>query len=277
MNIIIATLVVSFGLALLLGFLLGFFKKVFHVEVDPTEAAVRAVLPGVNCGGCGYPGCDGFAAAVAAGDAPVNGCTAGGAETAKAVGDVMGQTVSAETRAVVLLCQGTLDKCPAKAEYIGVRTCKAAKLSVNGTKLCDWGCIGFGDCEVACPFDAIHVQADGIPHVDYAKCTGCGLCVAACPQMILRLEPARRTGAIALCSNRNTRKAQVIKDCKTGCIKCMKCEKVCPKQCIKVINGIPVVDYVVCDSCGECVKNCPTKVLALLEETVTVPSRSEGT
>lgn len=268
MEILIATLVVSLVLSLVLGFLLGFFKKIFHVEVDPTECAVRSALPGANCGACGYPGCDGLAGAIARGEAAATACTVGGAETAAAVGKIMGVDATVETKVAVLLCQGTLEKCPTKAEYNGIKTCKAAKLSVNGTKLCDYGCIGFGDCERVCPFDAIHVEADGIPHVDYNKCTGCGLCVAECPQKILSLVPVNRTGAIALCSNRNPRKAQVFKDCKVGCIKCGKCEKVCPKDCIKVTNGIPIVDYSICDSCNECVIHCPTKVLVLVENKV---------
>ncbi|HNQ97065.1 MAG TPA: RnfABCDGE type electron transport complex subunit B [Treponemataceae bacterium] len=265
MNTLLLTLIVSLGLASLLGFLLGVFKKVFHVDVDPLVSAVREALPGANCGACGYPGCDGLAQAIAAGDAAPTACTVGGAPVASAIGALMGVSAEAETKAVVLFCQGSLEHCKPKAEYVGIKTCQAAKLSVNGTKLCDWGCIGFGDCEKACPFDAIHVAEDGIPHVDYTKCTGCGICTGACPQKILSLVPVARRGAVALCSNRNTRKAQVIKDCKVGCIKCGKCEKVCPKSCIKVTNGIPVVDYSVCDSCGECVKNCPTKVLSLVE------------
>ncbi len=271
MQTILYTLAVSFALAGLLGFLLGVFKKVFKVAVDPKVDEVRAALPGANCGACGYPGCDGLAAAIASGEAPANACTVGGAAVAREVARIMGVSASAETQVAVLLCQGTLDRAPLKASYNGVRTCRAAKLSVNGTKLCDYGCIGFGDCEVACPFDAIHVREDGIPHVDYAKCTGCGLCVAACTQRILTRAPVARTGAITLCSNRNPRKAQVIKDCKVGCIKCGKCEKVCPKQCIKLVDGIPVVDYAVCDSCGECVRSCPTKALALVESIVKAP------
>lgn len=270
MNIIIATLVVSLILSAVLGFLLGFFKKVFHVEVDPLESNIRAVLPGANCGACGFPGCDGLAAALAAREAPANACTVGGASVAKEVGKLLGVDANSDTQVAVLLCQGTLDKCLPKAEYNGVKTCKGAKLSINGTKFCDWGCIGFGDCEVVCPFDAIHVKEGGIPVVDYAKCTGCGLCVAACPQKILTRLPSTRTGAIALCSNRNTRKAQVLKDCKIGCIKCLKCEKACPKNCLKVIDGIPVIDYSICDSCGECVKVCPTSVLSLVETVVKV-------
>lgn len=268
MQTIVYTFIVSLVLASVLGFLLGVFKKVFRVDVDPTVDNVRAALPGANCGACGYPGCDGLAAAIASGEAPVNACTVGGAKTAEAVGKIMGVTATGETKVSVLLCQGSVDNCKPKAMYVGVKTCRAAKLSINGTKLCDWGCIGFGDCETACPFDAIHVGEDGLPHVDFSKCNGCGICVTECPQRVLTLVPTERTGAIALCSNRNTRKSQVIKDCKVGCIKCGKCEKVCPKSCIKVTDGIPVVDYAVCDSCGECVKNCPTTVLSLVEHTV---------
>jgi Na+-translocating ferredoxin:NAD+ oxidoreductase subunit B len=268
MQIIIATLVLSLVMALLLGFLLSVFKKVFFVEVDPTETTVRAALPGANCGGCGYPGCDGLAGAIARGEAPVNACTVGGPAVAKAVGKIMGVDAKAETKVAVLLCQGTKELAPLKASYNGIKTCRAAKLSVNGLKLCDWGCIGFGDCANVCLFGALAMGDDGLPRVDYAKCTGCGRCSAECPQKILSNLPSGRKGAIALCSNRNPKKAQVLKDCKTGCIKCGKCEKVCPKACIRVTDGIPVVDYALCDSCLECVKNCPTKVLALLENKV---------
>ncbi len=268
MNIILSTFILALVMALVIGFLLAVFKQLFHVEVNPTEAKVREALPGANCGACGYPGCDGLAAAIAAGNAPVNACPVGGPAVAKKVGDIMGVSASAETKVALLLCQGTKELSPAKAEYNGVKTCRAAKLSINGLKLCDYGCIGFGDCVSACMFDALSMGEDGLPHVDYAKCVGCGKCASECPQKIFAMTPSDRKGAVALCSNRNPKKAQVLKDCKVGCIKCGKCEKVCPKSCIKVTNGIPVVDYAVCDSCGECVKNCPTKVLSLLENKI---------
>ena len=268
MEIIVATLILSLVMSLVLGFLLGFFKKVFHVEIDPTESAIRAVLPGASCGACGYPGCDGLASAISRGDAPVNACSVGGAAVAEKIGKIMGVDGKADDQVALLICQGTADRCKPKAVYNGIKTCMAAKIAVNGTKLCDFGCIGFGDCERVCPFDAIKLQKDGLPRVDYRKCTGCGLCVRECPQNVLVRVPLARKGAIALCANRNQRKALVAKDCKAGCIKCGKCERVCPKQCIRLAAGIPLVDYALCDSCGECVSNCPTGVLALIEKKV---------
>ncbi len=266
MTVVLYTLGVSFGLAFVLGILLGFFRKVFHVETDPLESEIREALPGANCGACGYPGCDGFAAAVASGAAAVTGCVVGGAETAAKLAALMGADASAAVRKVaVLACQGTKDLAPAKGMYNGVKTCRAVKLSCGGLKFCDWGCIGFGDCETVCKFDAIHVGEDGLPHVDYSKCTGCGMCVAECPQKILTEHPRDRKGAAALCANRSEVKGSVIKDCKTGCIKCGKCERACPEKALKLVNGIPEIDYSLCTSCGECVRGCPTHVLKLLE------------
>jgi Na+-translocating ferredoxin:NAD+ oxidoreductase RNF subunit RnfB len=270
MNTILATFVLALVMALVLGFLLGVFKKLFHVDVDPKECAIRAALPGANCGGCGYPGCDGLAAAIARGDAPSNACTVGGADVAEAVGKITGSAAKGETKVALLLCQGAGHLASAKGEYVGVKTCLAAKVAINGLKRCDFGCIGFGDCAQACPFGALAMGVDGLPKVDYAICTGCGRCVSTCPQKIFSTVSSDRRGAVVLCSNRNQKKAQVIKDCKIGCIKCGKCETVCPKSCIKVTNGIPLVDYATCDSCFECVKGCPTKALAMVENKIAV-------
>lgn len=266
MSTILITLAVSFCIAFILGVLLGFFKKVFYVPVDPTVEEIREVLPGANCGACGYPGCDGFAAAVARGEAPVDGCAAGGSSVAAAVGNVMGVTATAVPHVVLLACQGSREHAQNRGIYNGVKTCRAAKLSINGTKLCQYGCIGFGDCVAVCKFGALTMGAEGLPHVDYTKCTGCGMCVRECPQNLFSRLPANRTGAVARCSNRSTNKSPILKQCKTGCIKCGKCERSCPEHAITLTNGIPVIDYAKCTSCGECVSGCPTHVLELLEK-----------
>ncbi len=269
MNIILLTLIVSFVLAFVLGVLLGFFKKVFFVPTDPTAEKIRECLPGANCGGCGYPGCDGFAAACAAGKAPADGCSAGGVEVAKKVGEVLGVKVSPVKHVAVLACRGSKEHAQMKGFYTGVKSCAAAKtLGINGTKMCAWGCVGFGDCVEACSFGAIKIGEDGLPHIDYAVCTGCGACARACPQHLIQKVPEERKGSIALCSNRNPNKTVILKQCKAGCIKCGKCERTCKEGAIKLDNGIPVVDYSKCTSCGECVTGCPTKVLALQQNVV---------
>ena len=267
---ILYTLGISLILAFVLGILLGFFKKVFHVEVDPKIQEVRKALPGANCGGCGYPGCDGFAAAFVSGDAEPNGCVAGGSETAKTVSAIMGSTADAVDKVSVIACQGASETvAKLKGSYLGVKSCMAAKLSCGGTKVCDWSCIGFGDCQEVCPFGAIKIGEKGLPVVDYEKCTGCGICVKHCPQKVLSVIPQNTKGVIALCSNRNPVKPAILKGCSMGCLKCGKCEKLCPKGAIKLTNGIPVVDYTLCDSCNKCVEGCPTKVLALVENVIT--------
>lgn len=265
MNVVLITLGFSALLAFAIGVTLGWFKEKFKVERDPKVDAVREALPSVNCGACGYPGCDGYAEAVAAGDAPVNKCAPGGKSVVDALAALMGVNAAGEDAVAVLLCQGVKDKAPAKGEYVGVKTCRAAKLSAGGTKLCAYGCLGYGDCTLVCQFDALHMGDDGLPHVDYAKCTGCGLCAQECPQAIFSMVPRARLGSVVVCSNRHPIKASVIKTCKVGCIKCEACVRACPEQCIAMVNGIPVTDYAKCTSCGVCVQKCPTKVYKLLE------------
>ncbi|MDR1786119.1 MAG: 4Fe-4S binding protein [Spirochaetaceae bacterium] len=264
---VLYTFILSAVLALILGFLLGIFKKIFFVPVDEAVAKVRAVLPGANCGACGYAGCDSYAAAVAAGNAPTNACAAGGASVAAAVADAVGKEGGAvEKKAALLACQGGLEFAQAKAEYCGVKSCQGAKIAVNGVKLCPYGCIGFGDCVAVCAFGALSMGSDGLPRIDYAKCVGCGACQRACPQGLFALVSESQKGVIALCSNRTTNRPTVLKSCKKGCIKCSKCVTSCPEKAIELVNGIPKVDYTKCTSCGTCIAGCPTKVLAFISD-----------
>lgn len=256
---------ISFAIALLLGVLLGVFQKIFFVPVDEKVSKIRACLSGGNCGGCGFAGCDDFAKAVAEGRTAADGCTAGGPSCAKAIGEILGVSVDAVKKVTILACRGTKDCAKDKGNYTGIKTCAAAKLSINGTKLCTFGCIGFGDCAASCKFDALTIGENGLPVIDYNKCTGCSKCVTACPNRLLALVPAERKGAVALCSNRSTDKPSLMKKCKGACIKCGKCEKTCTQGAIHLENGIPAVDYTKCTSCGECVSACPTHVLALQE------------
>lgn len=255
-------------LAFILGSTLGFFREFFKVEEDPLIGTIREVLPGANCGACGFPGCDAYATAITSGQAEINKCSVGGKETAEKLSAIMGVKVSMVPVVAVLACQGSQEHAPLKGNYTGIPSCAGAKLSAGGTKLCAWGCLGYGDCTAVCQFNALSMGEKGLPRVDYTKCTGCKLCIAECPQQLLREVPRERQGAAVLCSNRNQIKAMVLKTCKKGCIKCELCVKNCPEKCIAMENGIPLVDYTKCSSCGTCISKCPTKAFVLLQDTV---------
>ena len=264
MNLIFTTIIISFVIAFLLGCLLGFFKKIFHVHEDEKIIQIRKALPNGNCGGCGFAGCASFAEAVAAGKAPANGCTAGGATVAKAIAAILDEEIDAENYIAVLACQGSKDHAQQRGYYNGVKSCKAAALAINGTKMCQFGCIGLGDCVKACKFDAIEMRPDGIPYIDKEKCTGCTMCMKACPHHLLQKIPVSQKAPFVMCSSRSENKPALIKDCKTSCIKCKKCERDCEQGAITFENNLPVIDAKKCNQCRKCVEGCPRGVIQFL-------------
>ncbi len=232
--------------------------KFMHVEEDPRVGQVQACLPGANCGACGYAGCADYAKAIVEG-APVNKCVPGGAAAAQGAAAVMG--VDAGATAVVnavVGCQGANEICKRQYEYEGVSSCRAAHALFAGPYACPYGCLGFGDCEAVCQFDAIHVT-NGLAKVDPAKCTGCGMCKDACPQKIIWMHSSNDK-PVVLCAN-HEKGAITNKECSLGCIGCMKCEKSCPEQAIKVNNFVARIDYDKCTGCGTCVEVCPKHVI----------------
>jgi RnfABCDGE-type electron transport complex B subunit len=265
MSIVLTTALFALVLAFILGAALGFFKQFFAVRQDPLISQIRECLPGANCGACGYPGCDGNAAAVASRQTDINRCSVGGIEAANKLAALVGGSADVKPVAAVITCRGAEDKALLKGKYLGVKSCRAAKISTGSIKRCSWGCQGFGDCLKVCKFGALSMGEKGLPVVDYSKCTGCKACMAECPQHIIRAVPKDVIGAIPLCSNLNVLKAMVARNCKAGCIKCELCVKNCPEGCIKMANGIPVVDYSKCTACGTCTEKCPIKVMKLLK------------
>lgn len=258
-GIIIAAAVVGI-LGILIGVFLGIASEKFKVEVDEKEILVRNELPGNNCGGCGYAGCDALAKAIAAGQAEVGACPVGGASTAEKIGAIMGVAGgTAEKKVAFVKCKGTCDKTKVQYNYYGVDDCK--KVSVvpgAGEKACTYGCMGYGSCVKACAFDAIHV-VDGVPVVDKEKCVACGKCVSSCPNHLIELVPYKAEHLVQ-CSSHDKGK-DVKSVCESGCIGCTLCTKQCEFDAIHMEDNLAVIDYEKCTNCGKCAEKCPVKVI----------------
>ena len=243
-------------IAILLDVVLGLVSHFFAVKEDETVKAIRACLPGVNCGACGYKGCDDYAAAVAAGTAKPNLCVPGAEVTATELGAILGIKVEAPEDVVAYVhCNGHCEATTKKAAYEGIATCKAASMLFAGPEACRFGCIGLGDCAAVCPSGAICLK-DGIAHVDSSLCIGCGLCRDTCPKHLIGMVPQEAKVAVT-CSNTD-KGAQARTVCKNACIACKKCEKACQYGAVTVQNNLATVDYDKCTGCGECAKACPT-------------------
>ena len=258
-GIIIAAAVVGI-LGILIGIFLGIASEKFKVEVDEKEILVRNELPGNNCGGCGYAGCDALAKAIAAGQAEVGACPVGGASTAEKIGAIMGVAGgTAEKKVAFVKCKGTCDKTKVQYNYYGVDDCK--KVSVvpgAGEKACTYGCMGYGSCVKACAFDAIHV-VDGVAVVDKEKCVACGKCVSSCPNHLIELVPYKAEHLVQ-CSSHDKGK-DVKSVCESGCIGCTLCTKQCEFDAIHMENNLAVIDCEKCTNCGKCAEKCPVKVI----------------
>lgn len=261
MDILIATAVVG-AIGLILGVALVAAGRKFQVETDPREAAVRELLPGNNCGACGFAGCDAVAAAIVKGEAPANACPVCSADKAEGIASVMGvEARASERRAAFVHCGGDCEKTSVTARYIGVTDCRAAALAGINPWACAHGCLGFGSCVEACQYGAIHVT-DGVASVDTGKCVGCGLCAAACPQNLITLLPAGRTHAVVRCASPE-RGVDVRKLCSAGCLGCGICVRQCAEEAVAVTGNLAAVDPAKCVGCGKCVEKCPTHTLAL--------------
>ncbi len=261
--IVVSSVVILLSLGLLFGWMLGVFSNVFHVKENPLVEKIKEALPQANCGACGYSGCGSFAEAVARGDAPINGCVAGGQETIDALADIMGVSQKGtQTRYVaVVLCKGGINEALINADAKGASSCRMAHYLRLSDRACNFGCLGYGDCAKACPFGAITMGKNGLPIVNTAICTGCGICVDKCPRDIIRLFSDTKR-VLCLCSNRDTG-SLVRKACKVGCISCGLCVKKCPQKAITFKNNLPVIDIEKCDLCGICVTICPVHSLSL--------------
>ena len=258
-GIITAAVVVGL-VGIFVGIFLGVAGIKFKVEIDEKEEAVLAALPGNNCGGCGYAGCSGLAAAIAKGEAPVNACPVGGDVVGNKIAEIMGVAAEGSARKVAFVhCQGDCDKAKVDYEYTGITDCRMMGfVPGGGPKSCNSGCLGYGTCAQVCPFGAISV-INGVAVVDKEKCKACGKCVEVCPKHLISLIPYDAKYAVA-CSSVD-KGPVAMKACSAACIGCSLCVKNCPNDAVKVENFHAIIDQEKCVGCGACVEKCPKKAI----------------
>jgi Na+-translocating ferredoxin:NAD+ oxidoreductase RNF subunit RnfB len=245
--------------------ILYFVAQKFKVFEDPRIDEVQEVLPSANCGGCGFAGCRAFAeACVKAESLDKLLCPVGGNVVMAQVASVLGQeATTADPKIAVVRCNGTCENRPRVNQYDGATSCAVVASLYGGETACSYGCLGLGDCEVSCTFDALHMNAEtGLPEIDEEKCTSCGACVKACPKLIIELrKKGPKTRRIFVSCVNKDKGAVNKKACAVACIGCGKCEKVCEFEAITIENNLAYIDYTRCRLCRKCVAECPTSAI----------------
>lgn len=249
------------ALGIVFGIALAIVAARFVVKTDPRVEKVRDVLPGANCGACGFAGCMGYAEAVVGNpDVAVNLCAPGKSAVAEMVAEITGKKADkVDPKIARVFCQGGNSKSQRKFIYTGVMDCTAAVLAAGGDKSCEYGCLGYATCMRACPFDAITMSADNLPIISKEKCTSCGKCVAACPKQVIEL--AVESKAVVISCHSRDKGADTKKKCQVGCIACGICVRTCPVDAIKIDNNVARIDHAKCIVCGLCVRKCPTNAI----------------
>ncbi len=257
----VSTIIVLVGLGVVSALVLYFVAQKFKVYEDPRIDTVSDMLPGANCGGCGFAGCRALAERlVADDDISALYCPAGGAEVMGAIAQVLGKAApEKEPEVAEVRCGGCHKVRPRTNRYDGARSCAVAGALYGGETGCTFGCLGEGDCVRACRFDAIYMTEGGLPKVDEHKCTACGACVKACPKALIELRKQGVKNRRVYVSCRNRDKGAVAKKaCEVACIACGKCEKVCEFDAITVEGNLAFIDSHKCKLCRKCVGECPT-------------------
>ena len=268
MNTLIFTIATLCAIGVVAALILYFVAQKFKVEEDPRIDDVEKMLPGANCGGCGFPGCRGLACAlVEQDDISSLYCSVGGADCMKAIADYLGKTApTKEPQVATVRCGGTCEKRPRTSTYAGTKSCAIANSLYKGETDCAYGCLGYGDCVEACAFDAIYINPEtGLAEVDADKCTACGACVSACPKGVIELRkkwPKNRAIYVSCVSK--DKGPVTMKACKAGCIGCSKCLKVCEFGAITIENNLAFIDSTKCRLCRKCVAECPTGAIKMV-------------
>lgn len=247
-------------LGLLMGLFLAYAAKKFEVKKEEIVEKIIEILPGVNCGACGYPGCNGYAEAIAKG-ADIGLCSPGGNEVRSKLEILTGKkTLDVEKKVARVYCQGDNTKVKKLYEFdADIKTCSNANLYFGGDKACMYSCLGYGDCKKVCPVDAIIVTDKGIVYVNEEKCISCEKCVKECPKKVIKMVPEKSKISV-LCNNKE--KAQVAKaNCSVACITCGLCMRACPVNAIEINGNLAKIDYDKCINCGICALKCPTNAI----------------
>lgn len=229
------------GIGCLSAAALAVADKFLTVREDPRVGEVAGLLPGANCGGCGFAGCADYARAIVLKNEATNRCAPGGPAVAAAIARLLGREAgSVERRVAVVMCGGDASAAARRFAYNGIADCAAANATAGGDKACAYGCLGYGTCARACPVHAIRIER-GLARVDKSVCIGCGKCVDACPRKLIRLVPASETIHV-LCSSPEKGPA-VRKVCSKGCIGCRICTKAAEPGAFVVDGFLAARDY----------------------------------
>lgn len=283
-NIILDAVIILAVIGILAAVVLFFIEKKFHVEEDPRIDMVAALLPGANCGGCGFAGCRGLATEIVKTCSLEKQCPAGGSAVTEAIAAAMGiEATAAEPKVAVIRCQGNCENAPAKVKYDSAVSCAFANMLYAGESSCPNACLGCGDCVKACRFGAIKIdEITKLPIVDENICGGCGSCARACPRGVIEIRKKGPKGRRVFVSCVNKEKgAAAMKNCKVSCIGCGKCVKVCAFDAITVDNNVAHIDESKCKLCRKCVAECPKGAIIAVnfpapktQETSTEPNPS---
>ncbi len=274
MSILIAIAALG-GLTLVLAIMLIVANKKLYVFEDPRIDTVEDMLPHANCGACGYPGCRPFAEALVNKKALPGKCTVSSEEGRQAIAQFLGVALGAEEKQVArLACAGGTNVARNRANYQGMPSCQAAALVSGGGKSCFWGCLGYGDCEVVCDFDAIRMDAHSLPVVDVDKCTACGDCVEACPKDLFSLQPISHQLWVA-CKNLEEGN-EVLEDCEVGCTACGKCAMDAGNDLITMVHNLPVINYSANHQRQDPIQRCPTGAIVWWDEKLGVVKGRES-
>jgi Na+-translocating ferredoxin:NAD+ oxidoreductase RNF subunit RnfB len=261
MNIILLSSIVLAAIGILAAVILYFVSQKFKVYEDPKIDEVAELLPGANCGGCGFAGCRNFAETVVKnnglGDLM---CPPGGAAVNSAIAAIFGGGEQIIVpKMTIVKCNGNCENAPAKVHYDSIASCAYFNMIDAGESGCAFGCLGCGDCVKACKFDAIHIDPTTKLPVIGDNCVFCGACKKACPRSIIEIVPKHEQGVVYIACMNKEKGGEAKKNCAVACIGCKKCEKTCEFAAITVENNLAVINPDKCTACKKCMEGCPAK------------------